>query len=164
MYKTILVPVDGSDTSTLGLQEAIKIAQSDGCRLCLLHVINDVILDYSYGAKSFGLSLIDSQREAGKAILQRAGDLVRQQSIPVESVMLERVGVPAADSIVAQAIESRADLIVMGTHGRRGLRRLTMGSDAEAVVRESSIPVLLVSPKSRSEAAGKAPSCTASAA
>ena len=153
MYKRILVPVDGSETSMLGLREAIKIAQSDGCQLCVFHVVNELILDYSYAAQSSGMSLMDSLREVGNEILRRAEDLTRKQSVPVESVLIECVGGPAADSIVAQANKWHADLIVMGTHGRRGLRRFAMGSDAEAVVQESSVPVLLVGHKGKLEAA-----------
>lgn len=164
MYKRILVPVDGSDTSTLGLLEAIKIAQSDGCQLCLFHVVNELVLDYSYGAQSFGTNLTDSLREVGNAILRRAEDIARKQNVPTESVLVECVGGAAADSIVAQANKWRADLIVMGTHGRRGLRRLAMGSDAEVVVRESSVPVLLVRHKAKSEATTKAAGRTSSTA
>jgi nucleotide-binding universal stress UspA family protein len=153
MYKRILVAVDGSETSMAGLLEAIKIAQSDGCQLCLLHVVNELILDYSYGAQSSGMSVMESLREVGKAILRRAEDLARKQSIPVESVLIESAGNPAADSIVAEARKWYADLIVMGTHGRRGLRRLAMGSDAEAVVQQTSVPVLLVRHKGKLAAA-----------
>lgn len=144
MYKKILVPVDGSETSTRGLSEAISVAQGDGGKLCLVHVVNELVLDYSYGAGPGGSSLVDSLREIGNAILRQAEETVRKVGVPVESVLLECVGGPAADSIVAQAKEWHADLIVMGTHGRRGLRRFAMGSDAEAVVRESPVPVLLV--------------------
>jgi nucleotide-binding universal stress UspA family protein len=59
-------------------------------------------------------------------------------------VAREIVGGPAADVIVREAKKQRADLIVLGTHGRRGMRRLVLGSDAEQVVRMSPVPVLLV--------------------
>ncbi len=164
MYKRILVPVDGSETSMLGLLEAIKIAQSDGCQLCLFHVVNELILDYSYGAQLSGMNVMESLREEGNAILRRAEDLARRQSVPVESMQVECVGGPAADSIVAQASKWRADLIVMGTHGRRGLRRLAMGSDAEAVVQQSSVPVLLVRHKGKLATATETIDCKSSAA
>jgi nucleotide-binding universal stress UspA family protein len=164
MYKRMLVPVDGSETSMLGLLEAIKIAQSDGCQLCLFHVVNELILDYSYGALSSGVSVMESLREEGYAILRRAEDLARKQSVPVESVLIECVGDPAAESIVAQANKWHADLIVMGTHGRRGLRRLAMGSDAEAVVQQSSVPVLLVRHKGKLATATETGGCKSFAA
>lgn len=164
MYKRILVPVDGSETSMLGLLEAIKIAQSDGCQLCLFHVVNELILDYSYGAQLSGMSVMESLREEGIAILRRAEDLARKHNVPVESMLVECVGGPAADSIVAEAGKWHADLIVMGTHGRRGLRRLAMGSDAEAVVQQSSVPVLLVRHKGKLATAMETGGCKASAA
>jgi len=144
VYQKILVPIDGSETSMRGLNEAIKVAKSQGSQLRLFHVVNEFVLDFSYGAGLYGTNLIDSLREAGKNILQQAETLVRQQGVSVEGVLLESIGGPAADLIVAQAKEWPADLIVMGTHGRRGLRRLAMGSDAEGVIRGAPVPVLLV--------------------
>jgi nucleotide-binding universal stress UspA family protein len=144
MYSKILVPVDGSETSMVGLKEAVKLAKTQGSELRLLHIVNEFVLDYSYGAGLYGTSLIESLRDGGKKILQEAESFVKQQGVPVESVLLESIGGPAADLILVQAKEWPAELIVMGTHGRRGLRRFAMGSDAEAVVRGAPVPVLLV--------------------
>lgn len=155
MYKKILVPIDGSGTSLVGLNEAVKLAKSQGGQLRLIHVVNEFVLDYSYGVGWYGTDLIDSLREGGKKILKDAENLVRQQGIAVDGVLVESIGGPASDSIVAQAKEWPADMIVMGTHGRRGLRRLAMGSDAEGVVRGSSIPVLLVHGEGTHSAAAK---------
>ena len=83
-------------------------------------------------------------REGGRLVLERASALVRQQGVECETALLESVGGPAADFIVSQAEEWPADLIVMGTHGRRGLRRLAMGSDAEGVMRRAPVPLMLV--------------------
>ena len=88
MYQKILVPIDGSETSMRGLDEAIKIAKSQGSQLRLFHVVNEFVLDYSYGAGLYGTNVIDSLREAGKNILQQAEALVRQQGIPVDGVLL----------------------------------------------------------------------------
>jgi nucleotide-binding universal stress UspA family protein len=73
--------------------------------------------------------------------------------------MFESIGGPAADTIVAQAQQWPADLIVMGTHGRRGFARLAMGSDAEHVVRAASVPVMLVrnAPQRRSRSPENSP-------
>lgn len=70
--------------------------------------------------------------------------VVREHALEPQSVLLESIGARAADLIVDQAREWQVDLIVMGTHGRRGLRRLALGSDAELVVRSASVPVLLI--------------------
>ena len=144
MYQKILVPVDGSETSMAGMQEAIKLAKSNGARIRVVHVVNEFVLDYAYGAGLYGTNLIESLREGGQKILREAEALVRQQGVQVDGVLLEAIGGPAADLILAQAREWPAELIVMGTHGRRGLHRLAMGSDAESVVRDAPTPVLLI--------------------
>jgi nucleotide-binding universal stress UspA family protein len=89
-------------------------------------------------------TVIDALRDAGKRILADAEAAVRQAGIEPESVLVETIGGPAAEAIIAQAGSWPAELIVMGTHGRRGLARVAMGSDAEEVVRASPVPVLLV--------------------
>ena len=67
-----------------------------------------------------------------------------QNGLRAKTVLVETVGESVADAILIQARKVRAELIVLGTHGRRGLARMLMGSDAEAVVREARVPVLLV--------------------
>jgi nucleotide-binding universal stress UspA family protein len=144
MYGKILVPVDGSEASTLGLNEAIAIAKSQGSQIRLVHIVNEFILDYTYSPGLYAASLIETLRKGGRTILDFAQTVVQRQGLKPECVLLESIGGRAADLIVAQAKEWQADLIVMGTHGRRGLARVAMGSDAEEVVRTSTIPVLLV--------------------
>jgi nucleotide-binding universal stress UspA family protein len=144
MYSKILVPVDGSETSTAGLDEAIKLAKIHGSQLCLLHIVNEFILDYTYAPGQYTENLFDALRKGGKKILEAAETTVQRQGIKPTCVMLESIGGAAADLILEKAKEWHANLIVMGTHGRRGIFRLAMGSDAEQVVRGASIPVLLV--------------------
>jgi nucleotide-binding universal stress UspA family protein len=144
MYDNVLVPVDGSATAYRGLTEAIKIARKAGSRLILLHVVNEFVLDYTYSSGAFTTDLLDSIRQQGKTILEEASRRARAEGLHPESVLIETIGGSAAALIVQKAAELKADLIVLGTHGRRGLRRLALGSDAEEVVRLSNIPVLLV--------------------
>jgi nucleotide-binding universal stress UspA family protein len=154
MYGKILVPVDGSGTSTCGLSEAIKVAKNFGGRIRLVHVVNEFIIDGAYSPGMYAADLFQSLRDTGKTILAEAEALVRQSAVEVDSVLLESIGGPAADFIIAEAKQWPADLIVMGTHGRRGLARLAMGSDAEQVVRAMTVPVLLVrsAPQRRQQA------------
>jgi len=130
-YRKILVPVDGSPTSNAGLREAVGLAKAQGASLQLVHVV-----DYHYLAMA-GLeagAYIDTMTanltESGRRILKRAEETVRAAVVPVTSVLLESSSGPAADAIVRQAKKAKADAIVIGTHGRRGVRRLLMGSDA----------------------------------
>ncbi len=144
-YKRILVPVDGSPTSNAGLREAIDLAKGQEASLQLVHVV-----DYHYlvmtglEAGAYIDDLMASLVHSGRRILKRAEELVRKNGVPVTTVLLESPAGPAADAIVRQAKKWKADLIVIGTHGRRGVRRMLMGSDAEQTVRNSPVPVMLV--------------------
>ena len=144
MYKKILVPVDGSKPASRGLDEATRLARDQGGAIRLVHVVNEFILDPAYSPQAYSPDVIESIRAGGRALLDRASAAVRAQGVECDALLLESVGGPAADFIVEQAKEWPADLIVMGTHGRRGLRRLAMGSDAEGVVRLATVPLLLV--------------------
>jgi nucleotide-binding universal stress UspA family protein len=155
MYDRILVPVDGSETSIEGLQEAIRLAKNQAGTLRLLHIVNEFIFDYSYSPAPYASNLVDGLRERGRAILADAQKRVRNHDLDPEMCLDETIGGAAADRIVAHAREWGADLIVMGTHGRRGLRRLALGSDAEQVVRDAPVPVLLVRATERAQAHGK---------
>lgn len=151
MYKNILVPVDGSDTSTAGLQEAIKLAREGQATVRALHVVNSAPIAFPYSPAAYGLGDITARLlQEGKALLQQAEQLVRAQGLKVNSVLLETSTDNTGQLIVAQAKDWPADLIVMGTHGRRGLGRVVLGSEAEYVVRHTPVPVLLVRRQSNS--------------
>ncbi len=162
MYSKILVPVDGSETSAAGLNEAIKLAKIHGSRLCLMHIVNEFISDHTYTPAQYSQDLVESLRKAGQEILDAAETTVQRQGIKPHCVLVESIGGVAADLILEQAKDWRAELIVMGTHGRRGIFRLAMGSDAEQVVRASVVPVLLVRGNAVSKkAAGRVPEASA---
>jgi nucleotide-binding universal stress UspA family protein len=144
MYHRILVPIDGSEISTCGLKEAIKVASGQGSALRLLHVANERVWACNNGEGTNGGDFIESTPEDGRRILGAAVSLARHLGIEAETVLVESTSGPAAPQIILQAKAWPADLIVMGTHGQRGLRRLVMGSDAETVVQNTALPVLLV--------------------
>ena len=144
-YKKILVPVDGSPTANAGLREAVDLTKTLDASLQIVHVI-----DYHYLAMA-GLEagayiddVMKSMTQSGRRMLKRAAELAGKGGIAATTVLLESPTGPAADAIVRQAKKWKADLIVLGTHGRRGMRRMLMGSDAEQVVRNSPVPVMLV--------------------
>lgn len=144
MYERILVPVDGSDASHAGLNEAMALAAQHQSRLRLLHVVDDLITMPVMEGAIFAGELIDLLRKQGKQLLEETAALCRKKGIVVESVLREQVGGQAGMVVIEQANEWPAELIVMGTHGRKGLKRIVLGSDAEYVVRHSTVPVLLV--------------------
>jgi nucleotide-binding universal stress UspA family protein len=145
MYQKILVPVDGSDTSTLGLLEAIKLAHGTHAQLQLVHVVNTMVsaIDYAAGPGSTIDPAIRSSDE-DVAALKSAESLVKQNGLDSEPVLLSTVIDNVGELIIRQAKQWTADIIVMGTHGRRGLGRLVLGSHAEYVLRHTQVPVLLV--------------------
>jgi nucleotide-binding universal stress UspA family protein len=145
-YKRILVAVDGSSASNKGLREALRLAKADRASVCIVHVVDEFP---AYAAMDglgapVAVDLVPSLREGGKRILAKAKALAGKAGVAAKTVLRERVGGPAADSIVREARKQRADVIVLGTHGRRGVRRMVLGSDAEQVVRTAGVPVLLV--------------------
>ena len=144
-YKRILVAVDGSAASNKGLSEALRLAKVQRASVCAVHVVNEfpafAAMD---GMAAAAVDLVPALREGGKRVLARAKAVAAKARVPIKTILRERIGGPAAEWIVREARKQRADLIVLGTHGRRGLRRLVLGSDAEQVVRTASVPVLLV--------------------
>lgn len=144
MFKTILVAVDGSAVSNCGLEEAISLATEQGATLWVLHVVEEFVLAQGLDVPVYVEGLWEALRDAGRKTLAKAVAKAAQRGVTTRSVLAETVGRPVADVILGQARKCRADLIVLGTHGRRGMSRLVMGSDAEGVVREATVPVLLV--------------------
>ncbi len=144
MYQRILVPVDGSSAAAQGLNEAVKLARNQGAQILLLHVVDEwrvaagdiAAVNLDAGSKAL--------REAGAQLLKQTEAQVHEAGIPVQTVLLEELGVPVGECIVQRAQQWQADLIVCGTHGRHGVNRLLLGSSAEYIVRHTSIPVLLV--------------------
>lgn len=144
-YKRILVPVDGSSTSLAGLREAIGLSKGVRAELQLVHVVDHhSVTMMGLETTAYVDDVMKSLEANGRAVLRKAQALAEKGGVKVSAVLLETLAGPAAESIVRQAKKWPADLIVIGTHGRRGLRRVVMGSDAEEVVRTAPVPVLLV--------------------
>ena len=144
MYKKILCPVDGSPTSNCGMMEAIHLAKDQNAKLRFLHVI-DMYFPIMDATGDFNVVYIDDVlRENGKKVLKKAEVAAHKAGVEADSRMVEAIGGRVSKFVMHQVKEWPADLVVMGTHGLRGIERLVMGSDAETVVRTSTLPVLLV--------------------
>ena len=147
MYRRILVPVDGSETGEKALQHAAHLAAACSAEVRLLHITD--ALAYCSGlepAEVYIRDVLPAMREAGRHILAQARATLLNAGRPCDVRQEESRGRRVAELIVAHAKQWPADLIVMGTHGRRGFNRLLMGSDAELVARAAPVPVLLVGP------------------
>lgn len=145
MYKNILVPVDDSKTSNLAIQEAIKLAKVHKSSIRIIHVVDEFI--FTTGEIELDFSAIETaMKKTGLAILDKMEKKVREAHIPVESFLIEITDYSGRvpEKIIEDSQNHHADVIVIGTHGRRGFNRLILGSVAEAVLRLATIPVLLI--------------------
>jgi nucleotide-binding universal stress UspA family protein len=148
MFKKILVPVDGSRTSDLGLNLAMGMAREGDSTLYLLHVVPQFIfMQDAIGGAVYADRLFEGMREGGRQIIGKAEQKVRAKGLKYRAILVEEPAARVSEVIVEQAKKMKADVIVLGTHGRRGLDRIVMGSDAEGVVRQAPVPVLLVRSK-----------------
>jgi nucleotide-binding universal stress UspA family protein len=144
LYKKILVPVDGGETSLRGLRHAVLLANDLSASLRLIYVVHDyLVADGRHGLAKWS-GLLNELREQGRSILDEAAGIARSQGIEAVTECVETPMGSVGAAITQYATEWPADLIVIGTHGRRGIRRLVMGSDAEYIVRTAPVPVLLV--------------------
>lgn len=143
MYKNILVPVDGSDTSEFAAQAAIKLAQEQQAKLRFVYVIETNIFLYNDGYIDIG-ALLAAQRQTGKSILDKVEARGKLAGVICQTVLLEAEGERVARVIADEAQRWPADLIAMGTHGRGGFDHLIFGSVAEGVVHITTVPILLM--------------------
>jgi nucleotide-binding universal stress UspA family protein len=147
MYKHILCPVDGSPTSNCGMMEAIHLAKDQNAKLRFLHVI-DMYFPIMDATGDFNVVYMDDiLRKNGKKVIHKAEAAALKAGVEADSRTVEAIGGRVSKFVMQQVKEWPADLIVMGTHGLRGIERLVMGSDAETIVRTSTVPVLLVRDK-----------------
>jgi nucleotide-binding universal stress UspA family protein len=150
MYKRILVPLDGTETAQAGLKEAIELARQTHAVLCLLHVTNDYPIMAEAPIAIDFQQYLEGLNQHGRQMLERAKALATSAGLEVETHLQALKGGRVSDAILQMAQATGCDLIVIGTHGRRGFRRALLGSDAEAVLRQSRCPVLLIrSPEER---------------
>lgn len=144
MYKHLLVPADGSPAGERGLREAIALAADQHAQLTVLTVIDEFPLGLEMATVVNLQEVLTELRRAGQDLLDQAAEAARAAGVQADTLLRDVMKRSVADIILEEAAGRGCDLIVMGTHGRRGLRRLTLGSDAELVVRLATVPVLLV--------------------
>ena len=136
-YKTILCPVDLDENSMGALDKAVEIARHLGSSIILVHVLPLIL---TYGEAPPPVALYEDQERAAKAKLT---DIAKQKLAGLKYETYVYTGDVIASVLAAQA-KHQPDLLVMATHGRRGLSRMFLGSVTEAVVRKATCPVLTV--------------------
>jgi nucleotide-binding universal stress UspA family protein len=147
MYKQILVAVDGSNTSNLALKEAIKLAKDEQVALRLIHVVDETPVYYMMGETPYPFAEYQKAiREVGQKVLSACVTMAHEAGIKVDTklAIVEILTQRICDTISEEAKRWPADLIVIGTHGRRGFNHLFLGSVAEGVIRLATKPVLII--------------------
>lgn len=141
MYKRILVPVDGSDTSNKALVAALQMARESGGRVRLVHALDE--LNYLTGYE-FSADLLGVARDFAQKLLDDALAMAKSAGVPADTKLMDRPGGRLGELVAEEARAWEADLVTVGTHGRHGLGRVLLGSGAEQVLRLSPVPVLAV--------------------
>jgi nucleotide-binding universal stress UspA family protein len=140
MFKRILVPIDGSDTSDRALAVALQVARDSGGTVRLLHDLDELALL----AGIEGVNLLQIAHEAGGKLLEKAAEAAQAAGVPHDTHLVQEPGRRLGEVVADEATKWGADLIVVGTYGRRGISRMVLGSGAEQVVRLAPVPVLTV--------------------
>lgn len=145
MYKRILVAVDGSNISHLALQEAVNLSKALQAQLRIITVVETVMISGNADYVDFN-EVRKTAIRYGEEEQNKAKQLAQKSGVEAETKLVEikRTGDRVRDMISKEADEWPADLIVIGTHGRRGFSSLLMGSVAEGVVHIATKPVLLI--------------------
>lgn len=147
MYKRILVAVDGSKISNLALKEAIKLAKDHRASLRLIHVVDIMPAYITMGEIPYSIDdYQESMRGAGRKVLASCAAKAKVGRVKFDTKLVVMAGLATRiwEVINKDANRWRADLIVIGTHGRGGFDHLFLGSVAERVIRLARKPVLVI--------------------
>ena len=141
MIKEILLPTDGSESVRDAMNCAVGMAKQFNAKIHIIHVTESPRLQ-DYGAFFALPNIMKELQEAGEIIIKSAQDFMHQSGF--DNTTTSNLDGYPADVILDYSAEHQIDLIVMGTHGRRGINRVFLGSVAEEVVRRSLVPVMTV--------------------
>jgi len=146
MYKRILVPTDGSTLSKKAVKSAVDLASTVGAELVALHVVPRYPRSYFEGGLSVNATQIERVEkqwtERGQALADEVGKAAEKAGVKSRSITARSDLV--AEAILAAARKNHCDLVVMASHGRKGLKRLLLGSETQHVLTHGNIPVLVL--------------------
>ncbi len=140
-FQKILVPVDGSSTSTKALDYALQLARDNHSQVRAMHAIDE--LGYLSGYEYSG-ELVASARKNASELLQKAVVAAQAQGVALDTHLIDQPGQRLGQTVADEAANWGADLVVVGAHGRRGVGRVLLGSGAEQIVRMAPVAVLTV--------------------
>lgn len=147
MYARILIASDGSELADRAIDHGVQLAKLAGSEVTIVTVTEPVtIVGGGYATVVGGVvdpipELIEAQEKSARDLLQRAANRAADQGVTAKTILVDNSF--AAEGIVATANEIGAELIIMGSHGRRGLNRLLLGSQTNNVLAHTKLPVLV---------------------
>jgi len=147
MYKHILVPTDGSALSDKAVEAALKLAKLSGARITAFHAVEPYPLQGAYAAEASGVAELQPEifaersEEYAKRVLKAFADAAAAAKVECSTAFVTSRS--ASQAIIDKASEEKCDLIVMASHGRRGLEGFLLGSETQKVLTHSTIPVLV---------------------
>ena len=147
MYKRILHSTDGSNVSNLALRQAVMLAAAFRSELRIVTVVDTFSFDQSWWVNAGGFEeIMERMRQGANKMLSDAKAEASKSGVEADTRLLDldERGQRISDRIANEAAAWPADLIVLGTHGRRGMDRLVLGSVAEGVARTATAPVMLI--------------------
>lgn len=143
-YQHILVPVDGSAISFSAVRHAAQLAQGFNSQLTLISLIAEdpfTGVDFHYSSSIMKEYFIQAQANAEQALVE-AAQIAAQAGSTVQTKIMQ--GAVSAEGVLDSARELHADLIVMGSHGRKGLKKFILGSFAQDVLSHAELPVMII--------------------
>ena len=142
MFRHILIPVDGSAVSKRIVQQGAAMARLCLAKLFVVHVISPV-RSTDFGSALVACQLHDQAKANAKHYLDEARSVAEEVGVPMECETIS--GYPPHEAIVRTVAKKGCDLIIMGSHGRRGIARLLLGSETYSVLLRSDVPVMVIS-------------------
>ena len=146
MYQRILVPTDGSPLSKKAVKSAIELARTTGAELVTLNVVPRYPMSYLEGsvvASPQQVARVEQQwADNGHALAKQAQDAAEAAGVKARSIIAKSDLV--AEAILAAAKKHKCDLVVMASHGRKGIKRLLLGSETQHVLTHGNVPVLVL--------------------
>lgn len=146
MYKRILVATDGSTLSKKAVRNAIDLAAAVGADLVALYVVPRYPVSYFEGGVTISMEDVERTEkqwsEKGQAVVDAVQEAAQAEGIKAKAVVVRSDLV--AESIIAAVKKHKCDLVVMASHGRKGIKRVLLGSETQHVLTHSTVPVLVL--------------------
>ena len=146
MYQRILVATDGSDLSSTAVASAIELAAAIGAEMVALYVVPRYPVSYFEGGITISVEDIARTEkqwsDKGQAVVDAVQEQAKAQGVTAKAVVAQSDLV--AESIMSAATKHGCDLVVMASHGRKGIKRVLLGSETQHVLTHSTVPVLVL--------------------